>query len=429
MTSAGRKLDVTIGKLFSARKDLEIPAWLGDRSGNIKADDNGNVYVTFWNGETIIVRNHSVPNQQRWVIVGYRNNVLQVLKSWDTFFDASSPDVPEHDHTWGISTNPSWIRKQQILDGLAAPGTGLTIDFLGLEYYLNGAYHVIGYKNIDLTAQIPTSDARWCNVEADEDGVISFNTGGTVKSSRELLLLEDIPATAAAKKLLFSVRTRVGQVSFKKEPSDSDIFVPLFSGVASGGSASSIAWGGIIGTLADQPDLQSELDVKQNLVLSPVDNDIATVDNLGQTKDSGKSFDTDTTFAANSDNKIPTQKAVKTFVETLVAGLGVTWEIITSDQSASNDHGYIANKATLLVITLPTIASVTQIIRIAGMNAGLWKIAQNAGQLIHLGNLDTTTGVGGSLASVHARDAVELICVVANTEWNVISSTGNIMVV
>ncbi len=110
-------------------------------------------------------------------------------------------------------------------------------------------------------------------------------------------------------------------------------------------------------------------------------------------------------------------------------GGGITWSIITADQSAVVDNGYIANKGTLLTLTLPTTSAVNTVIRLAGMNAGLWKIAQNASQKIHFGNVTTTTGAGGSLASVHARDAVELICVVADLEWNVVSSVGNITVV
>jgi hypothetical protein len=61
------------------------------------------------------------------------------------------------------------------------------------------------------------------------------------------------------------------------------------------------------------------------------------------------------------------------------------------------------------------------------MNAGLWKIAQNASEVIHFGKTDTTVS-SGYLQSTHARDAVELICCVANNEWNVVSSVGNITI-
>ncbi len=55
-------------------------------------------------------------------------------------------------------------------------------------------------------------------------------------------------------------------------------------------------------------------------VLNPIANDIVTIDANLQQKDSGKKFSIDGTFAANSDNNIPTEKAVKTLVSTVIAG-------------------------------------------------------------------------------------------------------------
>jgi hypothetical protein len=106
----------------------------------------------------------------------------------------------------------------------------------------------------------------------------------------------------------------------------------------------------------------------------------------------------------------------------------VTWSVITADQTAVINKGYFANKGTLLTITLPTTAAVGSVIRVSGMNAGLWKIAQNASEVIHFGKTDTTVGVGGYIQSTLARDAVELICCVADNEWNVVSSIGNITI-
>jgi hypothetical protein len=91
--------------------------------------------------------------------------------------------------------------------------------------------------------------------------------------------------------------------------------------------------------------------------------------------------------------------------------------------------GYLANKGTLLTMTLPATSAVGSVVRIAGMNAGLWKIAQAANQYIKFGNQATTIGVGGSLASVLTYDCVELVCIVADLGWVVTSSVGNITVV
>lgn len=103
---------------------------------------------------------------------------------------------------------------------------------------------------------------------------------------------------------------------------------------------------------------------------------------------------------------------------------GLSWSVITADQSLVVNTGVIANKGSLCVLTLPVTAAAGTIIRVAGMNAGLWKIAQNASQKIRFGNVATTAGTGGSIASTLAYDAIEMVCSMADTEWIVLSSNG-----
>lgn len=109
---------------------------------------------------------------------------------------------------------------------------------------------------------------------------------------------------------------------------------------------------------------------------------------------------------------------------------GFTWSVITANQNADVNNGYICNKGSLLTLTLPTTSAVGDLIEVSGMNTNLgWKIAQNASQQIHFGLFDTTSGTGGSLASTLKYDSVRIVCNVANLEWIVISSIGNITVV
>lgn len=112
-------------------------------------------------------------------------------------------------------------------------------------------------------------------------------------------------------------------------------------------------------------------------------------------------------------------------------GGGVAWaEITGTSQTAVSNHGYIANNASLVTITLPSTAAVGDVIEISGKGAGGWKIAQNSGNIIHFGMWDTTTGTGGYLSSTDKRDSLRLVCVVANTEWNVAPGCiGNINIV
>lgn len=113
---------------------------------------------------------------------------------------------------------------------------------------------------------------------------------------------------------------------------------------------------------------------------------------------------------------------------TVSGGTGITWSAVTSDGNLSVDTGTLANKGTLLTLTLPSTCAVGKVIRVAGINAGLWKIAQNASQYIKFGNKATTTGTGGYLASTLAYDAVELVCIEADLGFTAVSSIGNITI-
>lgn len=108
-----------------------------------------------------------------------------------------------------------------------------------------------------------------------------------------------------------------------------------------------------------------------------------------------------------------------------------TWSLVTgASQAMASNNGYIANNAGTINFSLPAASAVGDIIRITGINNAIgWQITQAAGQQIFFGASATTLGVGGSLTSSATRDSIEIVCVVANTTWNVISSIGNITVV
>ena len=103
--------------------------------------------------------------------------------------------------------------------------------------------------------------------------------------------------------------------------------------------------------------------------------------------------------------------------------------VTTTTQQAPANASYIANNAGLVTVTLPATASVGSRVRVIGLGAGGWRVAQNANQLVHKSGTATTTGTGGSLSSSNRYNAVELVCVVANTEWDVVSSEGTLTLV
>lgn len=229
-----QKLKKQFRRLLNARKDIKIVARLGDLTGTIKADNNGNVWVTLLDGDEMMVRNDRVPHYVQWVQIGRdpeQPTVLQVLRSVNAFQTPLAPEVPDHNHTWGESTNPAWIRMEQILQGLAIPTTDLKVMVGGKNFRIGNEFHVVDTDEIDLSGSIPGSGAYWVNVEVDEDSVISFNAGSTVDGP-ELLTPEDIPLTASDKHFLFAVKMYEGQVQIDW----TEIFDGRMSGLSSGGS-------------------------------------------------------------------------------------------------------------------------------------------------------------------------------------------------
>lgn len=104
-------------------------------------------------------------------------------------------------------------------------------------------------------------------------------------------------------------------------------------------------------------------------------------------------------------------------------------EETTTTRTIVPDNAYGANHSSKITFTLPTTAGVGSQTEIIGIGAGGWQIVQSAGQQMHFGNLSTTVGPTGRIENTERRDCITLKCIVANTEWVVVSSVGNIDVV
>jgi hypothetical protein len=126
---------------------------------------------------------------------------------------------------------------------------------------------------------------------------------------------------------------------------------------------------------------------------------------------------------------VTTSTGAGTFTINAVGG-GLTWSVITANQAAAVNNGYICNKAGTLALSLPAASAVGSIISVTGINTATgWQITQGAGQQIFFGTSSTTSGATGTLTSSAIRDSIQIVCVVANLTWNVINSVGNITVV
>lgn len=116
-------------------------------------------------------------------------------------------------------------------------------------------------------------------------------------------------------------------------------------------------------------------------------------------------------------------------LQNTIAADAIPWIDVSATTQAMLVWGkYVANNAALVTLSLPSVADFGTEIEVKGMGNGGWIITQAIGQQINYGVSTTTLGVSGSLASSQIRDAVRLVCVVANTVWDVVSSQGNLNV-
>lgn len=100
---------------------------------------------------------------------------------------------------------------------------------------------------------------------------------------------------------------------------------------------------------------------------------------------------------------------------------GLTWaNIAGTSQAATVNSGYVVGNAAQTTITLPATAALGSVVAIQGKGAAGWILAANLGQTINVGEAPTSTA--GSVTSAAANDAIEVVCVTANTTWSMRSA-------
>jgi len=106
------------------------------------------------------------------------------------------------------------------------------------------------------------------------------------------------------------------------------------------------------------------------------------------------------------------------------------WVTVTSNQGMSTNTGYLViPSGTQVSLTLPLTSAVGDQVQVLAASYSLgappvvpgFVITQGAGQQILQGNtMATTLGPAGSLEAVVQGQSVALVCVVANTTWNLL---------
>ena len=112
----------------------------------------------------------------------------------------------------------------------------------------------------------------------------------------------------------------------------------------------------------------------------------------------------------------------------------IDWvQVTTPTVNMVPNTGYIDNDQFATIYTLPLIASVGSLLSIVSNTVSslpnfFWTLKQNAGQRIIIGNTFTTVGTDGSITEETPADVINLLCVVENTTWIVVSQMGSVNV-
>lgn len=115
---------------------------------------------------------------------------------------------------------------------------------------------------------------------------------------------------------------------------------------------------------------------------------------------------------------------------TISTGGFLPWlNVTTPTQLMAANTAYVCNcVSSSITFSLPVSASIGQEFQIVGNSSMGWSIAQNASQTIHFGNVNSTTGATGSVASSLRYDGIIFVCTVVNTDFVVYDAVGNLTV-
>lgn len=104
---------------------------------------------------------------------------------------------------------------------------------------------------------------------------------------------------------------------------------------------------------------------------------------------------------------------------------GIAYSVVSgTTQAMAVNQGYITTNGSKTTLTLPATATQGARVEIVGNGLGGWRLAQNSGQTIHFNSVDTTAGTGGYIESTNRYNSISLVCVLANTDWVVVASSG-----
>lgn len=243
MSATDRRISAKVNSRLAIyrQKDKTYHGLIGNlATGVINIPDrNRMIYVTSMDGIVSEVLNRRVPaTLGAPVIYGYDPgdlpNTLQVLSSWDVYAGSTSSNTSnaigyhKEQHEWP-NADTVYIWNEQIMEKLALPGVGLTVQIYPGRYYTSAGWvEVNTITVVDLSALSPAlaaGECRYAMIVVDSAGAFAVRVGAVV-TGWENLTVADIPALIAGDTANCAVKMFYGQTVFRKDGYNND-FVDL----------------------------------------------------------------------------------------------------------------------------------------------------------------------------------------------------------
>lgn len=220
------------------------PALMGDGAGVVNVPlRTGWVYVRMSGSDSVVsAYNDRVPIiNDMPILVGYEPfapTLFQVLGIRHVYNSVSSvPKVPAHHktHEWLVADggNDVVFSLARQLMPLRVSASGMVLTVYASPYKTESGWKEIT-GTLNLNAYVPGSGACWALVSLTSTGVLAVVTG-TVKASRTLLLVTDIPALPSGNYPLAGVVLYFGQTAIVETSTTQDILDLRFAGAGGSG--------------------------------------------------------------------------------------------------------------------------------------------------------------------------------------------------
>jgi hypothetical protein len=222
------------------RQPERVRAVLGKSDGTIAGDKTNFVWVTDANDDETQVFNDVIPANRYgyglpvWIERIENSNLWRLAAIRQIYGSAPvAVGIKEHANTHtAYGNDPVWVWSDQIMPWLVVP-VGLTLKVYRMAYH-STVWEDAAIETLSLVANVPATGALYVLVEVDTNGDLIV-TEGTPATSKNVLVVTDIPAPTTSRQSLCAVRLYAGQTVIAKNGVNKDIYDLRFAWVFGSG--------------------------------------------------------------------------------------------------------------------------------------------------------------------------------------------------